>query len=268
MNFNNNQQSVFDIFSNHFFSPINSLVRTLLRVLIKGFYLFCLFSIAAFMYIISVINSFAVKALEYYETLLLGANINEVEAYNLGFTEPILDRFLSTLGFLYTLVTGPFARIAVYFSLFIISFSYFVSAQLSNEYLLFTCIIFTIFLLYGQIRDFLAVSLSGDIEAFRVQLCKKLELLKAIVTIQEDSLNSQLTFISVLEELAVYVSELDHDLSDYDSITYDVLLENCVSDSLFRAVSLELEDDFQEAFLILNDTYDEALEDLIGQLFE
>lgn len=131
-----------------------------------------------------------------------------------------------------------FVRVFWLFS-FIVLFSYFSVANVSNEYLLFGCISFTFFFLYENLLSFFASVFTPTLDALRAAVSKKLVLLSEIALYQSALISSYNAAYSAFELLSADLFALGEEKNDADYVVFDQILVQVVSTSIFEAFTLE-----------------------------
>lgn len=177
--------------------------------------------------------------------------------------EAVFGPFHTYVAFFYALLTGPTARNITYYSVFFISFSYAFNAPLSNEYLLFGCILFSMFVFYDKLRFMMSAALESSISNLRIQLQRKLLLTIEISAYEQIILERQSLLINCLEDFVVFISELDSELENHDDYTYENQLFKITANSLYNYYVLEASLEFEADFIYFNESFEEALEDLL-----
>jgi len=138
--------------------------------------------------------------------------------------------------------SGPALK-AFWFLAFIVPFSHFTGAVLSNEYLLFCCITFSLFILYDQIVNLLSGVFAPSLDILRQSVSKKLILL-AEITAYQTALIAQYTALSdAFEELVSDVAPLDESVVEADYVVFDQALVSAATGSVYAAFLLESQAD-------------------------
>ena len=155
-----------------------------------------------------------------------------------------------------------------WFFCFIIPFSHLVNASLTNEYLLFCCITFTIFLLYDSLVDLISSFFAPSLDALRSLVSKKLYLLLQ-VTYYQDQLLAQYKAAEVLfEEFASLAAPMAEEDAAADEVIFDQSLSAAAFGSLQAALFVELRASIQQELIEMSEFELVVLEELIHDLFD
>lgn len=154
------------------------------------------------------------------------------------------------------------------FILFIVPFSYVVSAELSNEYLLFCSIFFTLILGYERFASFIIKSFDPALDSLRTSVSKKLVLLLEVSAYQEILLNQYLLTIEAFEELTALVSDLATSTEAADHTVFSQSLVFSVNESLHAYAAAEAQLASQLEFLELSEVESLTLDELISENFD
>lgn len=168
--------------------------------------------------------------------------------------------------FLFELIS--YAKKLFYFFIFFLPFSYFVSAGASNEYLLASSILFTLFICYNILSALLSSLLSAQIDAIRTLLNKKLRLIVAISKYEQNLVFMHKQNIIVLEELIAYVSQMENDFNEYDENLYEDVLIQSLNDSLYNYAAYEAMEEFTDSFFVFDDSFETVLSDYLDESFD
>ncbi len=176
--------------------------------------------------------------------------------------------FTPYLAFFYGFFILPWIFKGFYFLAFIIPFTHFTGVSVSNEYLLFCCILFTLFMVYDKIVALLANVFLPSIESLRSSVSKKLFLLAEISLYQQQLIQHYSVAVSAFETLCASLTTMDFDAEDVDGLLFEDAASSSVVASLQSLFVLEQESlvhaDFVEQFE-LDET---VLEDLVSELNE
>lgn len=163
--------------------------------------------------------------------------------------------------------SSSFIKVFWFFT-FIIPFSHFTAAELSNEYLLFCCIVFSLFLLYDKIVATLADTFTPSLTALRISVSKKLVLLLEISSYQTTLLEQYSLVCATFEELTANVSALSTEKDEADYVVFDQALYSALVSSLHASFDLELQFASQQEFMEQAEVDVVALDDLVAELSE
>jgi hypothetical protein len=83
------------------------------------------------------------------------------------------EHFEPTLVLLMNKLSSSFALVVIWFAAFVLPFSHLAGATASNEYLLFCCIIFTLFALYSRLASGATETFTPPVQAIYTEACQQ-----------------------------------------------------------------------------------------------
>ena len=131
-----------------------------------------------------------------------------------------------------------FIRVFWFFS-FIVLFSHLSGAVVSNEYLLFGCIVFTFFLVYDNLVSLLAGVFAPSLDGLRTAVSKKLILLSEIAIYQSALVVGYNAAYNAFEALSADLLVLGEEKSEADYVVFDQTLVQVTLSSMFEAFTQE-----------------------------
>jgi hypothetical protein len=190
-----------------------------------------------------------------------------------GTTENLLDRQLDFfIGFDLLLACWIFefkpVRQFLLATCFLVPFSSLAEVTLSNEYLLFCCLVYAVFMLYGVLMDLVASSFSAPIANLRATVSKKQLLLLEVLSYRA---SLQVQYQQAADSLTELISELsvaDAEYMEVAEVVFEQALVESTQDSLFYSLADELADVTLEESAEFNEEDQDSLDELVASYLE
>jgi hypothetical protein len=174
--------------------------------------------------------------------------------------------FVPILSFFYITVANSMFLRAFYFFVFIVPFTHLTNISVSNEYLLFCCILFTLFMVYDWIVETLNGVFAPSIDSLRTLVSKKLLLLSEI-TAYQSALLSHYALVSIsFEEFCAVLEQTDSNSAEVDEVLFDQAVHSSTLTALSSLLVLEQQSAIYSEFIEQAELDETVLEELIGEL--
>jgi len=158
-----------------------------------------------------------------------------------------------------------------WFLSFMLPFSILVSASATNEYLLFCCIVLTIFFSYDKFTALVVSNLTPNLQTLHILVTNKLSIISEISLYQEEMIRSYDQVASLLEELFVLICPLAVETQAADFSLFDESLAESLRaslrDQLLEEYTLEFYLELLEELEFGAEALNDFLEDLDEKLF-
>lgn len=190
-----------------------------------------------------------------------------------GTTENLLDRQLDFfIGFdlllaCWVLEFKP-VRQFLLATCFLVPFSSLSWAVLSNEYLLFCCLVYAGFMLYGVLTDLLVTSFATPIASLRAVVSKKQLLLLEVLTYRAALQLQYQQASDALTDLVAELSVADEEYGEVAEVVFDQALTESTQDALAYSLSEELADATLEESAEFSEEDQDSLEELLLSYLE
>jgi len=144
--------------------------------------------------------------------------------------------------------------VAIWFLAFLLPFSHLATPSATNEYLLFTCILFSVFLAYSRISG-LANDATSTVEAIGQEICQQTSRRLAICLYHCDVVVEHITTVASFEELLGVAATETETTYPADDVLFEESLTSTALHSLQASVYEEVVAEFQDVtFEELEDT--------------
>jgi hypothetical protein len=153
-------------------------------------------------------------------------------------------------------------------SCFLVPFSSLAGAALSNEYLLFCCLIYAVFVLYGSLSGLLSTALSAPIAGLRAAVSKKQMLLFEVLTYRLALQTQYHLAVAALDELVAEIPAADSEYDEVANVIFEQTLLESAYESLSQSLSDELTDGTLEEYVEFDEQDQESLEELLVAYLE
>lgn len=181
--------------------------------------------------------------------------------------DSIVADIIMASALVYSTGTITIQRICYFFS-FIVTFSYFANATASNEYLLFCCIVLSLFFFYDKIVALVADSITPSTQVLHSTISKKLAIVSDIALYQSELIEAYEQLAYGLEELTVLLTPIATETQEVDFFLFEEALAESLKLSLLSNLHGEcistLYTEFFEESTISADT----LEDILNEFEE
>jgi hypothetical protein len=165
-------------------------------------------------------------------------------------------------------VQSTFVMIGVWFAAFLLVFSHSVQPTASNEYLLFGCIMFTLFAVYGQLSAGLGGTVAPAVEAIQADASRRMNWATDVNVHYDATVEGHHTDLDAVEQLSVAGADEVDEPTEADDVIVEQALTTVATQSLQNAVSEELAEELMEEVIEDLDTGEAAVEELLDELAE
>jgi hypothetical protein len=165
-------------------------------------------------------------------------------------------------------VQGSAIVILGWFAAFLLVFSHSVQPTASNEYLLFGCFLFTLFMVYGQLSTGLDNTFAPAVSAIQNDASLRVNWAATVNNFHTDTVEGHHVDMDAAEQLSA-VSSLEVDEpTEADDIVIEQALVAVATQSLHSAVSEELSEELMEEVVEELDTGEAAVDELLEEAEE
>jgi hypothetical protein len=154
-------------------------------------------------------------------------------------------------------------RQLLFASCFLVPFSSLTWASLSNEYLLFCCLVCAVFILYGQLVEVIGGALTTPIANLRAAVSKKQVLLLEVLTYRLALQAQYQASVDALSELVAEMPTIDAEYTEVADVIFEQSLLESAYDSLSQSLADELTDGTLEEYAEFDEQDQESLEELL-----